>query len=576
MTPSMSLSPSHLASNGLEPNSELLDKNFAFLKILVEENRLDAVYKQIKASQDLIFMMDEKGQTPLHWAAIKGHVAICEMIRDLHPISARGKDGDGNTPLHSAARWGHEAVCTSLLSQAPWLACELNLQRQNASQDAFINHHVDLSQKIAPSPELAAMREAHELDQNLGVVLALNLLNDKLQHELRQAQEVNRQAAQQVALQQQMIDDLQRKIAKAQTLPAVSGAQMTQAATDSYALVTQLQEELKDQRARRKEELANTNERINHLQLQLKQAHEQKPGGPRIYTSEAINIAISKTAISSLGEGDFGKVQEYELEGRIVAIKIRKSKSDQGWKEFYAEVYALSTFVHACILPIIGFAMDIQNPSLVLPVMRNGTLQKRLDEAGAKPPDTVRLFSLEERMKVIWAIASALAYVHSHGYVHLDVKPEHVLLDPELFVRLADFGVSRKRQPNIPDECAVGTEGFICPKYATHRRPDDTADIFSFGVVSLLLATGAPLFGGEDSRSLPERLDMQLDNTLENNQEDEDLLKYCKKIPTSIPFIAENEEQMKTLCLLAARCLNYNEKKRPKMHEFQSNWTKLN
>ncbi len=89
-------------------------------------------------------------------------------------------------------------------------------------------------------------------------------------------------------------------------------------------------------------------------------------------------------------------------------------------------------------------------------------------------------------------LAWVLSYVHGHGLVHLDVKPENARVSGDLVV-LLDFGLARR-----PDEVtrASGTPAFMAPEVLSGRRFDHRADLYSLGATLYSLVAGRPPFVG--------------------------------------------------------------------------------
>lgn len=115
-------------------------------------------------------------------------------------------------------------------------------------------------------------------------------------------------------------------------------------------------------------------------------------------------------------------------------------------------------------------------------------------------------------------LAEALAFLHSQGIVHQDVKPENILVTSDLSIKLGDFGAAiavgpmrrprlggshpRPHQPRrrllslpVPPE---GTAGYLSPEQIIGRPSDERSDIYSWGVVMYELLTGQVPFAGAD------------------------------------------------------------------------------
>lgn len=107
--------------------------------------------------------------------------------------------------------------------------------------------------------------------------------------------------------------------------------------------------------------------------------------------------------------------------------------------------------------------------------------------------------------------ADVLEYVHENGYMHLDFKPENVLLTRSGNIRLIDFDLSQLR-PEEPKKFGKnpGTPAYMAPEQLLKQAIDHTVDIFAFGVSAYELLTFEKPFPGG---SADEVLKMQLDRS---------------------------------------------------------------
>ncbi len=99
---------------------------------------------------------------------------------------------------------------------------------------------------------------------------------------------------------------------------------------------------------------------------------------------------------------------------------------------------------------------------------------------------------------VIVGMADALDHLHSHGWMHLDVKPENVMVDLRGHTYLIDFDTARKipRKPKEFD-VASGTPAYMPPEQLLGRPLDHRADIYAFGVTVFELLTRRKPFEGD-------------------------------------------------------------------------------
>ncbi len=86
-------------------------------------------------------------------------------------------------------------------------------------------------------------------------------------------------------------------------------------------------------------------------------------------------------------------------------------------------------------------------------------------------------------------LLEALAYAHRRGVIHLDVKPENILLFQHGRARLADFGISKVAASTMCSGSGLGTVGYYAPEQA-FGRPGRRSDVFSAGLVIWRMLSG--------------------------------------------------------------------------------------
>ncbi|HWH82272.1 MAG TPA: serine/threonine-protein kinase, partial [Burkholderiaceae bacterium] len=104
-----------------------------------------------------------------------------------------------------------------------------------------------------------------------------------------------------------------------------------------------------------------------------------------------------------------------------------------------------------------------------------------------------RLLPVPHVLRIVARVARALAYAHTQGIVHRDVKPANVMVDlARDVVKVTDFGIAR-----ITDDCrtrtglVLGTPSFMSPEQMAGRHLDGRTDIYSLGVMLFQLLAGA-------------------------------------------------------------------------------------
>ncbi len=215
--------------------------------------------------------------------------------------------------------------------------------------------------------------------------------------------------------------------------------------------------------------------------------------------------------LAPLGAGGMGEVfraRDRDL-ARDVAVKFlaaRFALDPDGLVRFAFEARTTSSLNHPNIVTIheIGEAEGL--PYIVMEFVEGETLRKAMRE-GRLP--TRRVLDISAQ------IADGLAKAHAAGVVHRDLKPENVMLTPDGFVKILDFGLAKLHDDALsasdqPDDgqaetpttfragtragAIVGTAGYMSPEQAAGRPADFRADQFALGATLYEMATGRPPF----------------------------------------------------------------------------------
>jgi len=208
-----------------------------------------------------------------------------------------------------------------------------------------------------------------------------------------------------------------------------------------------------------------------------------------------------------LGAGGMGEVyraHDTRLD-RPVAIKLLSRQvvaEPDRLRRFHAEARAASSLNHPNILVIHDFGDVDARPFIVSEFVEGDTLRRRL-EPGPVP--------LREALAIAIQIAGALAAAHQRGLVHRDIKPENVIVRPDGYVKVLDFGLAKLLAPPVEDGrttfhtasgIVMGTPHYMSPEQAEGREVDGRSDLFSLGVVVYELVTGTRPFTGDTRLSV--------------------------------------------------------------------------
>jgi eukaryotic-like serine/threonine-protein kinase len=190
------------------------------------------------------------------------------------------------------------------------------------------------------------------------------------------------------------------------------------------------------------------------------------------------------------------------------------------------------------------FVMDFFDPTHMRLVLNKPDLKERV---------------MPRLHKIITQAASGLAYMHEHGWVHRDVKPENVIVNKTNEVRLIDYALAKKIPAGLGKIFAgkpprEGTHSYMSPEQILCLPPAPTADMYSLGITIYEFACGRQPFRANSANEL--------------------LNKHIKDQPTAPT--AYNKEITREFSDLVMHMLKKKPKDRPQnMHEFISKFSRI-
>src|SRR5262245_16984318 len=202
--------------------------------------------------------------------------------------------------------------------------------------------------------------------------------------------------------------------------------------------------------------------------------------------------------VSRLGAGGMGEVyqaHDSKLE-RDVALKMLPRDVDTDrLQRFHAEARAVSSLNHPHIVVIHDFGDLDGRPFIITELVEGETLRQRLGRAA---------LPIGEAVAIATQIAGALVAAHARAIVHRDIKPDNIMVRPDGYVKVLDFGLAKlvgptahaTTAPTVATEVGVllGTPHYMSPEQAEGKPVDERSDIFSLGVVLYELVTGLSPF----------------------------------------------------------------------------------
>ncbi len=200
-----------------------------------------------------------------------------------------------------------------------------------------------------------------------------------------------------------------------------------------------------------------------------------------------------------LGVGGFAAVFRARdpLLGRDVAIKVLDPvlAGRRDADRLLDEARLIAATEHPHIVPLYEVDRHDDLVSLVMRYFPHGTLAGRLQREPSLPPATVARLGIE--------VADALAVAHARGVVHLDVKPDNILLDAEGLAAVTDFGIARfTGDGESAGGMSSGTPHYMSPEQVAGDQVDGRADVYALGVVLYQAATGHRPVSGTSAQEI--------------------------------------------------------------------------
>ena len=211
---------------------------------------------------------------------------------------------------------------------------------------------------------------------------------------------------------------------------------------------------------------------------------------------------------SLIGLGGMGEVYlaRDERLGRKVALKLlpeRLTIDEAHLSRFETEARSASALNHPNILTVYEIGAEGNRHFIVTEFIEGKTLRASL--ACGK-------MNLEAALEIAVQVASALAAAHDTGIVHRDIKPENIMLRPDGYVKVLDFGIAKLTEQRPASEqyevgttavvetqpgLVLGTGHYMSPEQTRGQKVDARSDIWSLGVVLYEMLAGIPPFPGK-------------------------------------------------------------------------------
>ncbi|KAJ1391449.1 Wall-associated receptor kinase, galacturonan-binding domain [Sesbania bispinosa] len=283
--------------------------------------------------------------------------------------------------------------------------------------------------------------------------------------------------------------------------------------------------------------------------------------GDRLCTSPGSSLKRNWRLKIVIGEGGYGVVYKARLsDGRPVAVKVISDSKGNG-EEFINEVASISRTSHVNIVSLLGFCYDMNKRVLIYEFMPNGSLDNFINKTGS--PNVICHFDCSMLYKVALGVARGLEYLHrgcNTRILHLDIKPQNILLDEDFCPKISDFGLAKicqKKESIVSILGTRGTPGYIAPEVFSRAfgGVSHKSDVYSYGMLILEMVGGRKNYDNGGSHTSEMYFPDWIYNDLEQGN-----------IHTNYLAITEEENEMvRKITLVSLWCIQTNPSDRPSM-----------
>jgi len=174
---------------------------------------------------------------------------------------------------------------------------------------------------------------------------------------------------------------------------------------------------------------------------------------------------------------------------RDVALKVldpAAAADGNTRRMFVKEARALAQLSHPNIVAVYDVGEVDDSPFIVMEYLPGGSMKQRIEQVGAlKAGDAVRI-AIE--------VANGLAFAHSKGIIHADLKPANILFDANDAAKICDFGIARNPQEDADTPQLYATAMYVAPERVEGKSATVQSDVYGLGLVIYEGLVGKPPF----------------------------------------------------------------------------------
>ncbi|KAL0965084.1 hypothetical protein UPYG_G00276580 [Umbra pygmaea] len=220
-----------------------------------------------------------------------------------------------------------------------------------------------------------------------------------------------------------------------------------------------------------------------------------------------------------IGEGSTGVVclARERHSGRPVAVKMMDLRRQQRRELLFNEVVIMRDYRHSNVVEMYRSALVEDELWVIMEYLQGGDLTHVVSETRLNE---------EQIATVCEAVLQALAYLHSQGVIHRDIKSDSILLSLDGRIKLSDFGFCAQISKDIPKrKSLVGTPYWMAPEVVSKKPYGTEVDVWSLGIMVVEMLDGEPPYFSETPVAAMKRLRDEPPPTVKNTQKISPVLK---------------------------------------------------
>ncbi|XP_019654212.1 myosin light chain kinase 2, skeletal/cardiac muscle [Ailuropoda melanoleuca] len=213
-----------------------------------------------------------------------------------------------------------------------------------------------------------------------------------------------------------------------------------------------------------------------------------------------VNSQFSMNSKEALGGGKFGAVCTCteKATGLKLAAKVIKKQTPKDKEMVMLEIEVMNQLNHRNLIQLYAAIETSHEIVLFMEYIEGGELFERIVDEDYQLTEV-------DTMVFVRQICDGILFMHKMRVLHLDLKPENILCVNTTghMVKIIDFGLARRYNPNEKLKVNFGTPEFLSPEVVNYDQISDKTDMWSMGVITYMLLSGlSPFLGDDDTETL--------------------------------------------------------------------------